>query len=115
MLDLQQLDLEKVVKGLEAHVVEFYENRQKELELLKQHVANSDFKAASSLTHNWKGFCAPYGFGYLGKLALELEPYLKTSDLNNSKEKIKKIEEYFEAKKNRLNRERREVNPPCVE
>jgi HPt (histidine-containing phosphotransfer) domain-containing protein len=115
MLDMQQFDLEKVVKGLEAHVTEFYETRQKEFDALKEHLSNSDFPAASAITHNWKGFCAPYGFGYLGQLAIELELSLKNKDLVVSQEKIKKIEDYFKAKKIRLNNTKNgEENLPRV-
>ena len=78
---------ESVEPGLESFVAGFFEDRKGDFENLKVLVASGDLEAAGKITHNWKGYCKPYGFETLGLLAKEIEDAIAA----NNKDEINKL------------------------
>lgn len=86
------------VEGLESLVPEFIEKRKIELPNLQSYIAQEDFDQIRQLTHRWKGFSAPYGFGRLGTLAEEMNTHAHAKDARQCLEIFNKMKDYLAAK-----------------
>ena len=80
---------------LTQFIPEFIQDRRTEVHKIREQLQNDQYQLISSLTHKWKGFAGPYGFGKLVLFAAQL------TQESNSKNKIKvastldAIEEYL--------------------
>lgn len=99
MTDTQNFSTEKPIPELEAFYQEFLANRLEDLAQLESSFAAQDLKTVKDITHRWKGFCAPYGFGRLGLIAAELERFANNSDAAACAPLIKSASAYLAQKK----------------
>lgn len=90
---------EEIVPGLEPFVQEFYSDRVQELISFKIFLENKDFESVAKLSHQWKSFCEPYGFGNMGEMAKNLEEASKRDDYNSCLSLVNDIEDYLDKKK----------------
>lgn len=80
---------------LEALIPQYLENRENELQELKNLVKTESFEKIRVIGHSLKGSGGAYGFDYLTELGAELE---KNAELKNKKELkslLEKIEVYL--------------------
>ena len=85
--------------GLESYYQEFRQTRIDELIIMNQALLNKDYKALKDLAHKWKGFAAPYGFGILGQIALDLELKAETREYESCADLLLEAENYLKTKK----------------
>lgn len=90
---------EKPLEGLESFYSEFLTNRELELQELQSALAAQNFTTIAEISHRWKGFCEPYGFGQLGKIAKELEEMAKLQDAKQCHGLLATVEDYLAHKK----------------
>lgn len=98
MSNLNKNEPEAVEEGLEPFLEGFLEERRKDFLRLRELYDSKDYTSMCKIVHSWKGFCAPYGFGHLGVLAKELEPFLKNQDGKMSAQYLSQIEHYLKHK-----------------
>ncbi len=84
--------------GLEVFELEFYEDRLKEFESLKQHMLDSEYENIRKLAHKWKGFCGPYGFKQLEVLSQKLEISSQNKDSAEIKTILQEMSNYLDEK-----------------
>ena len=58
---------------------------------------NKETKRASE-AHNWKGYCAPYGFNFLAQAAKNIEKYLELNDFVEVERVVETISKYLAIK-----------------
>lgn len=73
----------------------FMNNREKDLVLLREALANNDFETIGKIGHKVAGSSGGYGFDELGKMAKSLELKVKDGDTSNLKEIVDQFEEYI--------------------
>lgn len=74
----------------------FCEARKKEMQLLNEHLKNSDFEAIQRISHTVKGIAAPYGFPSLETLFRSLEVAAKQKDTPTMEQYLQSIQKYVE-------------------
>lgn len=92
------LSTESPMAGLESHYDEFIQNRLEEIELIKEAITLSDYRLIVNFAHKWKGFSAPFGFGFLGELAKSLEVSAEGFDAKTCLQIIAEVENYLKQK-----------------
>lgn len=95
-------ETETPLEGLEHLVPDFLVKRKIELKELETFVATSDFDQIRQLTHKWKGYSAPYGFGTLGTLAESMNIRAHDKDTAQCASILKEMQEYLVAKEQHL-------------
>ncbi|MCB0326709.1 MAG: hypothetical protein KDD52_03735 [Bdellovibrionales bacterium] len=83
----------------EAQVPRFLQKRLQELLEIQRAHREGDFETLSSIAHKWIDFSAPYGFGYLETLAIELENEALRENAAQCEEVLHEIERYLAQKK----------------
>lgn len=99
---LMQIENEKPEPGMEPYMLEFFNNRVKELAQIKTSLDNNQLDEIQKKTHAWKGFSRPFGFNHLETLAIELESAVRQNDLEECKKLIDQIEDYLNQKQKYL-------------
>jgi len=94
---------EKSLPELEVFYDEFLQKRTSELDILQTALLSKNLSVVANLSHQWKGFCAPYGFGKLATLAIELEKKLESSELEHCFDILTEMKSYLESKTRPLN------------
>lgn len=89
---------ESIEPGLEAFAVDFFEDRKKDFVDLKEYISSKDFVSARKITHNWKGYCKPYGFETLGILAKNIEDAIAAEDLEGVERLVQTVDYYMNEK-----------------
>jgi HPt (histidine-containing phosphotransfer) domain-containing protein len=95
-------DIEVPLEGLEHLVPEFLLKRKNELQELESYIQNKDFNKIGQLTHKWKGYSAPYGFGQLGRLANEMNILCEEKDLSKYQDILGKMKDYLSKKEKQI-------------
>lgn len=85
-------------KILEPFVADFIKDRNQEIAGLEDSLDQNDWEALRKTGHRWKGFCAPYGFGGLEDLSIELEKGAETESQTDCANTLKAIKSYLEWK-----------------
>ena len=81
--------------GLEIYYDEFLSSRLVELETVRIAFTAKNYKVIAEFVHKWKGFSAPYGFGILGELAMNIETCLEQSDFEHCGLLLEEVEFYL--------------------
>lgn len=97
-IQLPPIELEKPMEGLESYTSQFMNDRLAEFQDLKKSFESRDFENLKRISHNWKGFCEPYGFTGLGILAEALELAAKEQSIEASFQMIQQIDLYLKRK-----------------
>jgi hypothetical protein len=97
-----QNDNETPLEGLEHLVQDFLMKRKNELRDLETYVANSDFDQIRQLTHKWKGYSAPYGFGRLGELAEYMNQLAHDQNTAQCRLVVTQMKDYLTLKEQQL-------------
>ena len=95
-------DNETPLEGLEHLVHDFLLKRKTELQELENFVAQQDFDQIRHLTHKWKGYSAPYGFGRLGALAETMNTLANEKDGQQCKVIFAQMKTYLVQKEAQL-------------
>lgn len=90
--------IEKPLEGLESFYEEFLTSRKKELNELQSALNEKNYTFIAEVAHRWKGFCEPYGFGQLAKIARDIETYAKDNQADNCQQLLKQAEDYLNYK-----------------
>lgn len=96
---------EKPNDELRPFLSEFIQDRNAELDSLRELVASLDRAGAGKVVHAWKGYSAPYGFGSLPELGAELLKAIDGRDFDLAKELLASIEDYLKQKQAQINDE----------
>ena len=97
-----QNDNETPLEGLEHLVHEFLLKRKNELKDLESYIVNEDYDQIRQLTHKWKGYSAPYGFGKLGTLAEKMNLLAHDKNTPQIRAIFSQIKDYLAIKENQL-------------
>ena len=87
------------LEGLEEFFDGFLLSRQEELGLMRDALVLLDFNTLSQIAHQWKGFSAPYGFGKLERLAIELEVCAHNAQAEHCESILLEADQYLNLKK----------------
>lgn len=87
------------MEGLEDFFDGFILSRQNELNLMKSSLVLLDFNTLLDIAHKWKGYSAPYGFGKLEHLAIELELSAHNAQSEHCEKVLSEIDFYLNLKK----------------
>jgi HPt (histidine-containing phosphotransfer) domain-containing protein len=98
MKNLNNQNSEKPLPELEEFYDEFLQNRSSELHILQTALQANNLSVVTNLSHQWKGFCSPYGFGTLASMAVELEQLAKRTDIDSCYEVLSKMKIYLDSK-----------------
>ncbi len=90
---------EKPQKGLERFQKEFLNDRITELEELSTFLLNGNSSSIKKIAHKWIGFCLPYGFNGLDKIAHELFKNANEENLEKCGDLISSAKDYLSLKK----------------
>lgn len=90
---------EKPSEGLEDYAKGFLKDRLSEYQKLVTALEELNFQGIKELAHNWKGFCAPYGFKFLGETSGKLEKAAVKKDTKECSTLISQINDYLMVKK----------------
>jgi HPt (histidine-containing phosphotransfer) domain-containing protein len=90
--------LEFPLKGLEGFIDEFLVCRLEELSEVKIALGQKDYPNLLQITHKWRGISAPYGFGELAVLAIELEDAVESYQTHLCENLVQEVELYLAAK-----------------
>ena len=99
MQDDRNFSSEHPIPELEAFYGEFLKDRLVDLAHLEASFATHDLMIVKEISHRWKGFCAPYGFGRLGLIASDLEIHAQNGDQAACAPLIKAAAAYLAIKK----------------
>ncbi|MBC7538515.1 MAG: Hpt domain-containing protein [Bacteriovorax sp.] len=93
----KQFDLtsEIPLPGLESFYDEFLATRIDELGETKRALIAKNYQIVAEYAHKWKGFSAPYGFGVLGQIALEIEKCLEVDEIKRCEILLNEAETYL--------------------
>lgn len=97
-----QIKNEKPEEGLEEYVPNFINDRESELNSLKQALDKGDFDSIRKKAHDWKGFSRPFGFLHLEKIGIQLEIAAKSSSKDECLTLLNETEKYLQLKKENL-------------
>lgn len=86
------------VKELEHLVPEFLEKRKKELASLFTWIEEKNYEEIRALTHKWKGYSEPYGFGRLGELAKDMNVAAHSQDHTTALKLFAEMKLYLKGK-----------------
>lgn len=89
---------EKPLPELKAFYEEFLQKRISELQILQTALQSQNLSAVAHVAHQWKGFCAPYGFAQLGVLASELEASVSDENHEQCRVVIERMRTYLAEK-----------------
>lgn len=92
----------EVLPELKPLQADFLKDRFVDLEKIRFHMENKEFQEVEKITHNWKGFSAPYGFPFLADMAQALEADLKEGKDIDSTGFVQGIEEYLRFKEQKI-------------
>ncbi len=92
------LNEEQGLPELKPLQADFLKDRKADLQKIKFHMEKNEFQEVEKITHNWKGFCAPYGFAYLADVAKALENDIKSGQSIEADQFVQDIEEYLKFK-----------------
>lgn len=81
-------DLEELIPG-------FLENRNKDVQVLRDAMGNDDFSKLKSIGHSLKGVGGGYGFDGLSEIGAKIEIAAKASDMNAVRELIDAMADYL--------------------
>src|SRR5690606_29406702 len=90
---------EQIAPGLEGFVQEFLTDREVQINAMDSLVRNQKFEEIAATTHQWKSFCAPYGFGELGRISIELEKAALEKSDKKCFQLIEEAKKYLDWKK----------------
>lgn len=93
---------EKPLPELEGFYEEFLQKRLTELQVLHTALQSQNLSVVAHLAHQWKGFCAPYGFAQLGLLATELEAHVSDGNHDECHLVVDRMRTYLTEKARRL-------------
>jgi len=102
MISENNIKNEKPSDGLEEFVEEFFNDRLKEMKVLKEMIDHKKLSDIKSLAHRWKGFCKPYGFNLLGDLSINLEKAAISKDFESCHVIFEQMCSYLNIKKSFL-------------
>src|SRR4051812_8190394 len=97
-----QNDNETPLEGLEHLIPDFLQKRKVEIKELETFVASSDFDQIRQLTHKWKGYSAPYGFGRLGTLADTMNTLAHDKNTSQCQVVLRQMQDYLLLKEAQL-------------
>lgn len=81
-------DLKELIPG-------YLENRNKDVEKMKELLANKDYEELKRLGHQIKGNAGSYGFSQMSVYGMNIEDACKNSQYDSIEENIKNIEDYL--------------------
>lgn len=87
------------INGLESYYQDFRETRIQELLLMEKALIGGDFQLIKELAHKWRGFAAPYGFGLLGQIAIDLEMQADALEFDFCQGLLLEADEYLRVQK----------------
>lgn len=90
------------INGLEDHYDRFCNDRLNDLVQMKLMLDNNEYEGIQRMTHQWKGCCSPFGFGYLLYFSLAIESCITSGSYKNIDLIVKDIRQYLNLK-NRTN------------
>lgn len=93
---------EQIAPGLESFAKEFLVDREIQLGQMDRYVQEKKFEEIASLCHQWKSFCAPYGFSGLGDIAIMLEKSAKEIDKDKCLHLIEEAKQYLANRKKQI-------------
>lgn len=93
---------EQIAPGLENFAEEFLNDREIQLGQMDSYVQEKKFDEIAGISHQWKSFCAPYGFSKLGDIAVLLEEAAKKNDGDECLKLIDQAKKYLERKKSQI-------------
>ena len=82
-------DLEDLIPG-------FLENRNSDVEKLRQAAEASDFEELRSIGHGLKGVGGGYGFEQMSQLGAEIETAAKSQELDTIKDRVEQLASYLQ-------------------
>ena len=82
-------DLEELIPG-------FLQNRNKDIELLREALAGSDLARIQSIGHSLKGVGGGYGFDGLSEFGANIEMAAKDSNVDKIQEQVNEMAKYLE-------------------
>ena len=82
------IDLEDLIPG-------FLENRKKDIDSLKESLANADIEKLGSIGHNLKGVGGGYGFNALSVIGANIETIAKSGESAGIEELINEMDDYL--------------------
>ena len=82
-------DLEELIPG-------FLENRQKDVDKMKEALTAGDIETLRSIGHSLKGVGGGYGFDRISELGAEIEVFAKNEDLESIKSRADDLAGYLE-------------------
>ena len=81
-------DLEDLIPG-------FLENRNSEVEKLRDELDVNNFESIISMGHSIKGVGGGYGFDLMSELGANIETAAKNNDAETVKENIERLDDYL--------------------
>lgn len=105
----EQTQIEKIecLPELIEYLPEFIRDRENEYVDLGRFLEQENFEKIRAIAHRWRGFCAPYGFRYLGELALELEIQSECQNIKECSLLLEKIQIEINNKRELIEGERK--------
>lgn len=93
------LSLDIAESNLEPYIKEFHGDRAQDLSSMMDALEANDFEAIRRLAHQWKGFCKPYGFNWLGLKSQEILIHAKEENRKALMEDLLLVSQYLDHKK----------------
>ncbi|MCB0393544.1 MAG: Hpt domain-containing protein [Bdellovibrionales bacterium] len=93
-----EVDYKAPEEDLLHFIKDFEIDRKTQFEILVNAANQRDFMTLKRIAHNWKGFCAPYGYPGLAELATSLEKEAQMESAENCRAILFAMKNYFVAK-----------------
>lgn len=87
--------------GLESYYQEFRQTRIDELAVMNKALQSNNYQILTEMAHKWKGYAAPYGFGLLGQIAVDLELKAETKEYESCFDLLLEADSYLQIQKKR--------------
>ncbi|KPA13078.1 Hpt domain-containing protein [Candidatus Magnetomorum sp. HK-1] len=85
-----------VKSKIKKFIPQFLENTKNDIELLKKSLQAKNYDEIHRNAHSMKGYAKPFGFGYLGELAAQLQQAAKDQAFEDAESLIEELDEYYD-------------------
>jgi HPt (histidine-containing phosphotransfer) domain-containing protein len=93
------LSLDIAESNLEPYIQEFHADRVIDLGSMMDALEANDFEVIRRLAHQWKGFCKPCGFNWLGLKSQEILSHAKEESRKALMDDLLLVSQYLDHKK----------------
>lgn len=98
------LSLDIPENNLKPYIHEFHGDRLADLENMMNALEEGDFEVIRKVAHQWKGFCKPYGFAWLGIKSQSIMLHAKEENKKALMEDLLLVSQYLDIKKEGLSK-----------